>query len=338
MLKIYRWSSIAILFIAISAISASQQHLPKNRQETATTQQKNVLWADPGDVAALDFRYGIGGPDRQPQPPFHFVREDKSGTTPKVDVTDARNVKWNVKWGSEARATTFCGRMAWAAGYIAQPEYFVASGRIEGVHGLDRARDRVSKDGSFEDARFQLRTDSPRFLGTSTWTWTENPFVGTRELQGLKILLMLVSTWDTKNANLATFEDNSPGGRRLLYADIDWGSCLGKWGGLLTWRKYDCKGFVDQTPDFVKGVTNGEIEWGFKGKHRGDVADNITVEDVQWLLQYVGRITDKQIRVGLEASGVSPADTESYAHALRDRIEQLERVAGSVSVKNTSKF
>jgi hypothetical protein len=45
------------------------------------------------------------------------------------------------------------------------------------------------------------------------------------------------------------------------------------------------------------------------------------VADVQWLLQYLGKITDAQLRIGLEASGASPEETASYARSLRQRIQ-----------------
>src|ERR1051326_2756889 len=115
---------------------------------------QSVLWTDPGDVASYDFTYGTGGSERQPQPPFEFVNEDLSGTSQKINVTDARGTKWNVKWGREARASVFCNRLLWACGYAVETEYFVAQGRIDNVHGLSRAASKISRDGSFVDARF----------------------------------------------------------------------------------------------------------------------------------------------------------------------------------------
>src|SRR4051812_12986367 len=48
-----------------------------------------VVWHDPGAVERLDLRYGAGGHALQPRPPFKFVKEDTSGTNPKVQVRDA---------------------------------------------------------------------------------------------------------------------------------------------------------------------------------------------------------------------------------------------------------
>ena len=69
------------------------------------------------------------------------------------------------------------------------------------------------------------------------------------------------------------------------------------------------------------------MEWGYAGKHRKDITDDITPSDIQWLLQYLGRITDEQIQRGLAASGATSEETACFAQALRQRIGQLERIA-----------
>lgn len=173
-------------------------------------------------MASYDFEYGIGGSEGQPQPPFEFVNEDSSGTSKKINVTDARGRNWNIKWGHEPRPSVFCTRLLWALGYFVETEYFLPKGRVNDVHDLKRAAVKVSEDGSFIDARFQWRTDSPKYLKGQHWTWSKNPFVGTHQLQGLKIISLLVSNWDTKEPNLSIFEDNSTGSPRYLYLDDDW--------------------------------------------------------------------------------------------------------------------
>src|SRR5262249_46574213 len=119
-------------------------------------------------------------------------------------------------------------------------------------------------------------------------------------------------------------EDDSIGERRYIYVNADWGASLGEWGNLFTWSKWDCKGFARQTPKFVKGLQDGQLEWGFKGKHRKDITTNISVQDVEWILKYFGKITDEQIRSGLAASGATQEQIDCYTRTLRERIEQLE--------------
>jgi hypothetical protein len=156
--------------------------------------------------------------------------------------------------------------------------------------------------------------------------------------------MLLVSNWDAKDArdvapapapkggvqmdsNLSIFADNSTGTLRYLYSNDDWGASMGKWGGYFGRSKWDCKGYSEQTSDFVKLEDDGTLDFGFHGKHRKDVSADISKADVQWLLQYLGRITDEQIRQGLQASGALPAETECFTRTLRERIEQLKQAA-----------
>jgi len=319
------------------AIGAAQTTVPEHLKKLPAGQ--NILWQDPGAVETLDLVYGIGGEANQPQPPYQFIEEELSGTTPKVKVKDARGTTWVVKWGEEAKPSAFATRLAWACGYTVETEYLISRGEITGVHGLKRAASSVQKDGSFIDGRFQMRADHPKFLADHNWAWTSNPFLGTPELNGLKILIMLLSNWDTKDArdlantpagpasdsNLAIFQDaDDEHGPRYLYFVSDWGASLGKWGGAPVRSKWDCKGYAGQSSDFVQGSDNGIVRWGYAGKHNDDIVKNIRVTDVKWLLQYLGRITDEQLRRGLASSGATPDELDCYMRSIRQRVNQLQ--------------
>lgn len=303
-----------------------------------------IIWQDPGNVSRRDLVLGPGGRAMMPRAPLHFIEEELAGTNPKIKVRDHNGREWSVKWGPEAYASPFSSHLVWACGYEVEVEYFVARGRVHGAHDLTRAAAFVKPDGSFQDARFQLRSKSPKFLKDSNWAWTNNPFQGTPQFNGLRIMMMLLSNWDAKDArnfandgtghgradsNLGIFEAHGKP-VRYIYAVTDWGATLGKWSPVPLMRtKWDSKGFAQQTPDFVKGVQNGEVQWGFAGTHNPDITRGIRVTDVRWLLQYLGRVTDAQLRNGLVASGATPQDTEIFARALRDRIRQLERIASN---------
>src|SRR5215475_9565119 len=107
------------------------------------------LWRDPGDISKLDFSGSVGAPVNKPRRPFTFLREDMSGTEPKVFVKDASGATWNVKFGYEVRPESFCWRVVRACGYFAEPSFFVASGKIEGYQPLKRKSSSVREDGSF---------------------------------------------------------------------------------------------------------------------------------------------------------------------------------------------
>jgi len=296
---------------------------------------RHVIWRDPGDIAALDLVNGPGGSSGAPRPPFHFVEEHASGSQPCVSVRDAADRRWRVKWGNEVRSENFAVRLVWACGYFAETTYFVEDGAIEACRDLQRARQCVDEHGNFREARFELDDPNVRKLFEEhSWAWNDNPFVGGRELHGLKMLVMLLSNWDTKDrrdvargSNTAIFEERATRWRReARYLITDWGGSMGRWGGnIVTRGRWDPAGFAAQTPQFVIGDENGLVRFGYAGQRTTDVANGIRVEDAIWLYRYLGRITDAQLRDALTASGASDEEVAGFTTSIRDRISQLGR-------------
>ena len=302
---------------------------------------RHVIWRDPGPAAALDLRGGPGGPDGAPAPPFRFLEEHTSGSQPCISVIDGRGRRWRVKWGDEVRSETFAVRLAWACGYFAEITYFVESGVVEGAHDLQRASACLDSECRFREARFER--DDPavnKLFEEHSWAWDDNPFVGTKELNGLKILVMLLSNWDTKDrrdvargSNTAIFEHRISRWRReARYLITDWGGSMGRWGSnLVTRGRWDAAGFEAQTPQLVTGVDNGIVYFGYAGQRTADVAHNVSPDDVRWLHRYLGALTDAQIRDALFASGATDEEADRFTRALRDRIDQLAHVARSTT-------
>ena len=317
--------------ILLSSVPAFNQSKKKTQSTGTAPLQQPVLWRDPGVVESLDFVNGPGGGKHMPQVPFTFVEEDTGGTNPKIKVTDATGRTWGVKWGSEVHGEVFASRLVWAAGYHLEPSYFVRSGMINGVKHLSRAKKYVNSDGSFTNARFELKEKGvAKATDKQSWRWDRNPFVGTKELNGLKIMVMLTSNWDPKDqadgqSNTAIYTKRNTG--EVTYVMSDWGATMGKWGGVVSREKWDCDGFASQTKKFVTGVEGGRVKFGYDGKKQNEIKEGIRVSDVQWLLGYIGRITDDQIRAGLEASGATPQEVDCFTTALRDRINQLKSAA-----------
>jgi hypothetical protein len=333
------------IILATATLGAERSKLYNELPEFDAS--KAVLWQDPGKVETRDLQYGPGGSELQPRAPFAFEKEDLSGRSPKVRVSDANGRTWVIKFGEEALPDVFASRLAWAVGYYAEPNYYLDAQTLNGVHGLGRA-DKYIEHGLARGGRYQLRTKDPEYMAGYSWGWEEkeNPFSGTAQMNGLRILMMLVSNWDDKDirddqggvgqsihnvtlwmrqgTNNAIMRD---GGHYVFFID-DWGASLGRWGGGLAARsKRDCDGFLEESPDFVRRVRDGHVEFGFKGLHTRNLAEGIRVSDVSWLMQYLGRVTDEQLQAGLVASGATPEMASCYTNALRMRIRQLEQIA-----------
>ena len=78
----------------------------------------------------------------------------------------------------------------------------------------------------------------------------------------------------------------------------------------------------------MQGVKDGNIVWGYDGKHGEDISAGITVEDARWLLTYLSGITTEELRIGLRASGASPGYAERISRSIRNRIAQLQQITG----------
>jgi hypothetical protein len=292
----------------------------------------DVIWRSPGSVSRLDLASGPGGRTGAPKPPFTFVGEDTGGTNPKIEVKDATGRIWGVKWGEEVNAEVFASRIAWAAGYFAEPTYFVPNGKVVGATRLDRAEKFVGADGSFVNARFELKEKGvDKLKDEQSWRWDVNPFVGSKELDGLKVIIMLVSNWDSKDqrdagrgSNTKIFQVTTRTGTEKRYVMSDWGGTMGKWGGVLRRAKWDPEGFLDQSDDFIKGVKNGTVEFGYSGQHTESIKDNIPVEHVRWIASVVGQLTDRQIEAALKASGATSSEAQTFGAAMRIRLNKMK--------------
>ena len=334
---------LALGFVAVRLFwrlrSAWQLHRAAERPLHST---RSVIWRDPGRVEHLDLAGGPGGSHGAPVAPFTFVEEHFAGSRPCVSVRDARDRVWRVKWGDEVQVETLATRLAWAAGYFVETTYFVPDGRVEAVRDLKRAGSCVDAAGVFTAARFELEEeDAITHFDEHSWSWTQNPFVGTRELNGLKILMMLFSNWDAKDvrdvalgSNTAIYEVRSPdGSREARYLISDWGGAFGRWGSVMGRGRWDCQGFLDQTPLFVSGVDGEFVQWGYSGQRTADIAGGIRVSDVAWLMNYLGRIGEKQIASAVRASGGTDEEADCFTRALVDRIGQLRAIAANPSGK-----
>jgi hypothetical protein len=284
-------------------------------------------------MSAVDWVWGPGGASAAPRPPFRFVKENFSGVDPKIEVLDRADRAWVVTFGGGLHSDTFAARFLCAVGYTAIPTVLVRGTSIEGVHGLKRAKPFVAEDGTVHDVQFKLDKHSEH-----QWSWNDPRFINSRELGGLKIIMMLLSNWDAADArdgqdgNNAIYEElHIAGESDGRFAVTDWSSSLGRTGGFFTRDRWNWRAYRAQTPGFAVLRSDGSIKWGFQGKHGSDIVNGVGVEDVRWLVPYLSRITDEELATGLAASGALDFVGQQFTLAIRRRIRELQRIAATCS-------
>ena len=251
-------------------------------------------------------------------------------------MRDAKNRVWRVKWGQEVHTEVFGTRLAWALGYFAEPSYFIASGNVVGAKDLRRAHACLDERSTFTDARFELDEKGvTKHFDSHGWAWNDNPFLGSAELSGLKILMMLVSNWDNKDvrdvargSNTAIFECQTEEGLEARYLIIDWGAALGAWGNNVLQRgRWDPDAFSAQNESFITGIDGDMVQWGYQGQRTADLVTGITLEHVRWFDRIARAISDEHLRAALRASGADPGETARFATALRGRLNRIREIA-----------
>lgn len=339
-LQILFWTVVGVTagwWIVFGYWRLRSAQLRRAKGDAPLRSRQNVVWRHPGPLDAVDVEVGPLGRGGAPAPPFHFVEEHDTGSQPNLSVRDAGGREWRVKWGNEVHTEVFGTRLAWALGYFAEPSYFVTSGLITGARELGRAATCIAENGSFQEARFELSERGvAKHFDEHGWAWHDNPFAGTRELNGLKILMMLISNWDNKDvrdvargSNTAIFEyPIGHGATEARYLIIDWGAALGAWGSNILRRgRWDPAAFAAQNDQFILGVENGQVMWGYQGQRTPDMVTGISVDDLRWFDTIARPITDDHLRASLRAGGATPAEVDQFTAALRGRLDRIRAVA-----------
>lgn len=328
------------LFVLVIGFSLSNTGYSQDN-ESVQSRNRPVLWRDPGDITSRDLTYGPGSAEMAPVGPFTFIEEDKNGASPKFRVKDARDVIWTVKLGVEAQPETVATRIVWALGYFAEESYYLDRAEIENLPRLSRGAEHV-QGKTIRGARFEPKrsdvTQGPN------WDWRKNPFVGQRELDGLKVLMVLLANYDTSPANnrIVTAKNPETGEFEDRYMVTDIGATLGRVGGLGGKRtKNDLEEY--SASRFIVQVEDGMVEFDYRtrpealglfarvfnpwyGKSQANkekAMRRIPVESVRWIGTLLSGLTDDQLRTAFQAAGYDSTATEGFVAAIRARIDQL---------------
>jgi hypothetical protein len=304
--------ALALLIIFASANFAASQD--KEKKKKAIPEGTPVMWREPTDIATRDLYLGAGGEQMKPDlSTVTLIKEDKSGYSTKYRVRDGSGREWVAKVGKEAQPETAAVRLMWGVGYFADTDYLVPSVRIEGLNK------------TLENVRFGARPKDVKRV--EEWEWSNNPFIGKREFQGLKIMMALLNNWDIKDSNnTILFVRNDGGENELRYIVHDLGATFGKSGGAfwtITRSRNDPEGYVKA--NFIEKVKNGHVDFHYSGK-RNKLFDDITVEDVKWMSRWLAQLSDRQIEDAFRAANYRAEDVHLLAGAFRERIKEMDEL------------
>jgi hypothetical protein len=307
--------------------------LPVFAQQGGTA---SVLWRDRGDVTALNLLEGPGGKSRAPGTSFKFISESKSGTSPKFELEDENGARWKVKLGPEVRGETAAARLVWAAGYFTDEDYYRPEIRVQGLQPLSRGNKYISDAdaGLVRDARLE-RADGGQ--ESKNWSWYEIHAAGTREFNGLKVMMALINNWDLKEINNDVYGEGGAG-RRYFVSDL--GASFGRTGDVFSRSKGVMKEYVQTS--FVKKVTPDRVDFVMHSRpffltifnfpnylirtRMESIPKHIPIADARWLGNLLGQYSTTQIGDCFRAGGFSPAEVEGYTKVVMLRIDALKKL------------
>ena len=322
-----------VLLIATLSSPVAAQKKANEEKKAKGAALPAVLWRDPGPPSTLNLFYGAGGKEHAPDPngQYTFIKEDMNGTSPKFDVTDEHGVRWRVKLGQEPQSETAATRLLWAAGYFVDEDYFLPEIKVAGLPQLNRGQEFVTAASMVRRARLERHVKEVKKLGN--WDWFDNPFVGTRELNGLRVMMSLLNNWDLKAINNSVYEIE--GERRYLASDV--GATFGKTGGRATRSKsvvqdYAASKFIDKVrPESVDFVMHSRPFFltavnvpGYRERSGMEkITKQIPRADAVWLGKRLAQFSDEQIRDCFRAGGYTPQEVDVLAKAVAKRIAEL---------------
>lgn len=296
---------LSIFLLTFSAVSAQKK-----------ANGKAVMW-EASNISQKDLFYGPGGREMLPDlRKVTFLEEEKGGYNKKYRIKDAKGRVWVAKIGREAQSETAAVRLMWALGYKTEINYHVQNITIPGK-------------GTFDDVRLEARPANVERL--DEWSWESNPFLNTKELQGLRIMMVFLTNWDVGDFQNKVLEVKGRHGTELHYVISDLGATFGRFGNNNLPLIYRFGRQIGKPNDYIRAklvreVENGEVILAYKGKNRF-IFDDIRVQDAAWLSNLLNQLGDKQIRDAFRAAHYSPQEITIFTLAVKNRIAELARAA-----------
>lgn len=303
-------TALTLAVALATACGAPKMRSTLNRRPTAAEMAQ--LWVKPANIASRDLFWGFGGEKYAPKPGTKFkVKAFKeSGTSPGWDVEDPDTGReYDIKAGSEAQVEVVLSRLMWAVGFHQPPIYLLTKYDLSGEKA-----DEMPMTG-----RFRPKLGDELADNVDTWSWHENPFVGTREFKGLIVMQLIFNNWDLKTPQNKIYDVKNPGaGPARWYVVRDLGAALGR----TAWpvgTKNDPAEFEKQ--QLIKRVAGRRVEFDYDARHK-ELFEDITVDDVVWIAELMNQITPKQYADAFRAAAYPDETATRFIAKLRAKVQE----------------
>ena len=319
-----------ILSVAFSQLGVAQHKSKKQLKESVVPRGIPLLWQEPVDIATRDLYWGQGGKAMRPDlRRVTLIKKESGGYSTKYRVKDASGREWVAKLGKEAQSETAATRLMWAVGYTSDVTYLVPSVRIEGLNK------------TFKNVRFSARPEGVKRI--DGWKWTDNPFIGKPEFQGLKVMMVLLNNWDIKDSNNKILVVHADRGKtELKYFVADLGATFGKVYEIpKIFRFFIFKPDRNNPTSYAKthmidGVKDGHIRFHITFK-KSNLFKDVTIEDAERITRRLSQLSDRQIVDAFRAANYTPEEIRKLTLGFHARLRELVELPRVLTAKRESR-
>jgi hypothetical protein len=305
-------TSAAVWFLCatVGLVAGCGRPIKSTLPDKPSPDQLAELWVRP--EAARNLFDGVGGPRLAPDPTIRYtvIEIKRSGFSRGYTLKDLQDREWSAKFPPEAPTEVAASRIVWGAGFHQPPIYYLETWTAE----------KATSPNPQLPARF--REKSPDLHGLDAadpWSYYENPFVGTRELNGLLVLQIMLGNSDLKDQQNVIYKLAEPfEGAKQWYVARDLGQAFGR-TGVIDAPRGDPAVF-EQTP-FIKGVAAGKVQFDYRGRHKKLFAD-IAPADVRWICTQLQQLTNDQWQDAFRAGGYSTAVADRFIRRMKQKIAE----------------